>query len=116
MPIAPTEMYRLDGKIACAKIGGDPFLNVTRPDAVSGLCPGNKTPCSTQTSKQNSVCYEPSEIATNCPIIAIKAFKTNSAEATQYKKSSDWTLTNKIGDYTLAYTKTAADSLPVTRT
>ena len=54
------------GKRVCGKKGGLPFSQVVRP--VNGTCPEQTTPCTNQTSPENTICYPPSEHAQKCPI------------------------------------------------
>jgi hypothetical protein len=49
MPIAATTINMFDKKVVCATKGGQNFLTVTRPDPISGLCPGTMKTCSTKT-------------------------------------------------------------------
>ncbi len=51
----------------CGKVGGDPFVNVTRPN-IDGDCPTNFEPCSKLTVANETLCYPPEELESSCPI------------------------------------------------
>lgn len=53
----PFIMRSFEGKLICGKRGGLPFLNVTRPDPESEICPNGTSPCSNHTSIENTICY-----------------------------------------------------------
>ena len=58
----------------CGTPGGDPFLNVTRPD-VDGNCPDGTSPCiglTSGVSAETTVCYAPDDHASSCPITDIQ--------------------------------------------
>jgi hypothetical protein len=59
-PIMPFLMHVFDNRIICGKKGGPSFLNATRPDFNSKLCPENTLPCSNLTSPENTLCYDKS--------------------------------------------------------
>jgi hypothetical protein len=98
------------------KRGGDPFLYATRPNSVTGKCPGTKIPCSSKTSVENTLCYEPAVIAAYCPILAMEFATANSIEARAYDRNSNWTRLEGPQGLSLYYTKTDVDSLPLVRT
>ena len=96
--------------IVCAKIGGLPFQNVTRPvtDSSGGTaCPSKTYPCSTKTQPENTVCYTSPD---SCPITDIQVVPVLDA--------STWTAANYTvvafdEAVSIAYSKDA-DQLPVT--
>ena len=53
----PFVMKSFEGKILCGKRGGEPFLNVTRLDPETRLCPKGTSLCSNKTSMENTICY-----------------------------------------------------------
>ena len=59
------------GKRVCGTLGGDPFLNVTRPDASTLACPSGTKPCLDTTIANETVCYPPDDLASKCPITDI---------------------------------------------
>ena len=67
---------QFDGKRICGKLGGDSFLNVTRPNS-SGQCPDNTTPCIADIDINDQLCYPPLEHGSSCPITDIKIVETS---------------------------------------
>ena len=57
LPMAPFAMHSFGNKMICGRRGGTPFINATRPDPVSKLCPIGTSPCSNFTSADNTICY-----------------------------------------------------------
>jgi len=100
-------------QIICATTGGLPFSKVIRPNS-AGKCPGTTQPCSSKTSPDNTVCYEQSDLAFNCPITSIEVIPSSStAKLSSYNANPDWTLSSGLGNSVIAYSKNA-DSLPLT--
>ena len=64
-------MNQFLGKRVCGTIGGDPFVNVTRPDASTLECPSGTTPCLATTIANETVCYPPDDLSSKCPITDI---------------------------------------------
>lgn len=62
----------VNGKRFCGKRGGKSYSEVTRVDAGTGECPTDTTPCSDETSPENTVCYPPADHETSCPITEIQ--------------------------------------------
>jgi hypothetical protein len=62
--IPATQMSQFSDQVICKTVGGQNFLNVQRPSTTTGKCPGTTVPCSNKTSTDNTVCYEPADIAT----------------------------------------------------
>jgi hypothetical protein len=60
----------------CGLRGGDSFQSMTRVDPETGKCPSGKLPCSPNTSKENTVCMDPTpgqtetdySVNQNCPV------------------------------------------------
>ena len=50
------------GKRICGTLGGDPFANVTRPDAATLECPSGTSPCLTTTVANETLCYPPDQL------------------------------------------------------
>jgi hypothetical protein len=57
----PFKMHVFDNRLICGKKGGASFLNATRPDLKSLLCPPETLPCSNFTSIENTICYSKTE-------------------------------------------------------
>lgn len=49
-------MTGLDGNFVCGTRGGSTFATAVRPDVTTKLCPTGFTPCSSETSAENTVC------------------------------------------------------------
>ena len=64
-------MNQFLGKRVCGTFGGDPFVNVTRPDASTMECPSGTTPCLATTIANETVCYPPDDLSSKCPITDI---------------------------------------------
>jgi hypothetical protein len=110
-------MSVFDNQIICKTVGGLDFLSVKRPDSLTGKCPGTTVPCSSKTSLENTVCYEPNEIADNiCPIVDIKIIDPGALDYLDYIDNPDWVVFTGLLESALVYTKTATDSLPITNT
>lgn len=76
-PIMPFKMHRFDNRMICGKKGGPAFLNATRPDFDSKLCPNNTLPCSNSTSFENTLCYDKTQPRDSvCPITKFEFYAT----------------------------------------
>jgi len=62
----------VNGKRFCGKRGGKSYSEVTRVEAATGVCPTDTTPCSDETSPENTVCYPAADHETSCPITEIQ--------------------------------------------
>lgn len=100
----------------CAKRGGLPFMNVTRVEPETLLCPNGTEPCSNFTSPENTICYPPENITTSCPLTDI-LITPNVTEVAELVGTGLWTAKPKAVDnkwYTLSSTK--VDKMPITWT
>lgn len=61
MPMAPFGMHSFGDTMICGRRGGQPFINATRPDPATRLCPAGTLPCSHYTSVDNTICYNAAE-------------------------------------------------------
>ena len=95
----------------CGKFGGQPFLNVTRPDT-SGKCPDSTSPCLTTTSAEETVCYPAEDHDAKCPITDIRLVES-SAESTY--TALGYTAMAYNTTASLVYSKTVAQMPPTTR-
>ena len=73
----PFKMHRFDNKIICGKKGGPSFLNATRPNFDSKVCPPNTLPCSNSTSLENTLCYDQTQPRDSvCPITKFEFYSS----------------------------------------
>ena len=63
---------QFDGKRICGTTGGNPFYNVTRPDAQTLACPDGTEPCLTTTPANETLCYPSADLESSCPITDIQ--------------------------------------------
>jgi hypothetical protein len=98
------------GKFICGKLGGKPFIDITRVNNSTGewICPDPMVPCSTATEDDFTVCVNKNETA-DCPVTGLTFSKT--------VLDSKWIAagsSNQIyGGYSLSYTKNI-NSNPIT--
>lgn len=79
----------------CGKVGGQPFVNVTRP-SLDGACPSDYQPCQQNSVASETLCYPQNEIATSCPITdfkiveqtAVDSFTSQGYESVTYNSSA----------------------------
>jgi hypothetical protein len=57
IPMMPFAMHSFNSMMICGKRAGQPFVNATRPDSETRLCPNNTLACSNFTAPDNTVCY-----------------------------------------------------------
>lgn len=62
-------MTGTEGVIFCGKRGGPSFINGTRVDPSTMLCPKGYMPCLNDKKATEKVCLEPERIPADCPII-----------------------------------------------
>jgi hypothetical protein len=76
----PFAMHSFNSMMICGKRAGQPFVNATRPDSETRLCPNNTLACSNFTAPDNTVCY-PSDQKRDevCPITG---FEFSSSDGT----------------------------------
>ena len=55
-PVNSILMTQFNGKVICGKRMGPTFIDAARPNHQTGLCPDSKSPCSSSTSIQNTIC------------------------------------------------------------
>ena len=91
----------------CALGGGKPYSKIDRADE-NGNCPQGTAPCSTKTSAFNTICYPQDQIAQSCPITEVIFKKKVDRVDRGYKRL------NLPGGGAFLYTKTEADSRPIT--
>jgi len=72
----PVRQSIIHGKKICGTQAGKAFVDVTRPDAGTFMCPAGTAPCSPRTSPENTVCYPDGQINPDCPITEV--FMANS--------------------------------------
>jgi len=102
-PIMQTQFH---GKYFCGRKRGDSFENVTRPN-LNGECPPNTSACSEKTSPENTVCYSNDA---DCPITSIEFTKSPPSN------SAYTVMKTGVDGISLVYSKTQANSLPITMT
>ena len=120
-PINPLTLEVVEGNRICGKSLGPSFVNAMRPDPKTLKCPDSYSPCSANTSPDNTICYRTSQDRDkSCPItkILFKNFNTKE-EATAWAAADayDWDLEDydKDENVWMLWTKDA-DSLPITNT
>ena len=117
-PIPPIKQTSIYGKTFCGRRNGEPFETVIRPDLDTRECPTGTTPCSLKTSPDNTVCYPPESHGELCPITEV--FVASTDEGDGYKNNPDYTVVDYHEDEPdyryVVYSKTMADSLPITTT
>ena len=62
-------MTRVDGVEMCGKRGGKVFLEQIRMRPYSRKCPKGLLPCSIDTTETETICVEPDQVNTECPIL-----------------------------------------------
>jgi len=77
--------------------------------ATNGVCPEETKACSSVTTGSNIICYPEAELEANCPITDIQ-FSAGE------EKYLDYTRVDYLDGIQVAYTKTLADSRPITTT
>jgi len=100
----------------CGLRGGLPFMNVTRVDPKTMLCPNGTEPCSNYTSVENTICYPPDQHNSSCPLTDI-LISSNATEVSEMMASGLWLKKPNLIDrkwYTLYSYK--VDKMPVTWT
>ena len=105
----PITQSSLGGVVLCGTRGGEPFASVTRPDA-NNQCPAGTSACSSATSAENTVCYPDDEKESKCPITSMRFELTSGID------SSAATAIRVSDEYSLVFSKSSADSLPITST
>lgn len=64
-------METFHNKKICGLRGGSSYADVIRPNLETGMCPGEMVPCATETSVENTICREPTDLE-KCPITDLK--------------------------------------------
>ena len=76
-------------------------------------CPKNFSPCSTVTSKGNTVCIQDTkDKKKECPVTSMKFI--SKTEDLAYQQDADWQWAEVDDDYSFVWSKTEGDNLPLT--
>ena len=96
----------------CGRRGGSSFIDVLRPPSDEEVnCPDGTAPCSTFTSKENTVCYPTADHVASCPITEMFVADAN------FNDTAYTILTFREDDFDqrhLVYSKNLSDNLPLT--
>ena len=100
----------------CGTRGGKSFKNVQRPEPSTGseyVCPTNFSPCSADTSFENTICVSNTKLTTDCPIITALFVKTSDYSTSTYP-TADYNVYEVDDDYKFITSTTKGDNLPLT--
>ena len=86
-PRSPIVQQEFDDVWICGRRDGTPFAQAVRP-STNSTCPSGTSPCSINTSKENTYCYRTSEGKAKCPITGIQFVNKNSATAWLINKNA----------------------------
>ena len=104
-------MNQFLGKRVCGTLGGDPFSNVTRPDASTLECPSGTKPCLDTTTANETVCYPPDDLESKCPITDIMIVDTSAVSSYE---NLGYTVRTFNDTASLVYSKTIPQLPPTT--
>ena len=113
--IPPKNTTKFEEGTFCGKRGGKSFIDVTRPDLETKLCPEGTKPCSSKTTIDNTVCYPEADIDSSCPITDFKFVASSEKKTYSDRGYTTIELSGGPKDQNLfVYSKTATDNLPIT--